>query len=59
MDGWLAPVLRSGSSIPEREVKVTSVIDERLRHFDRIVFGVALAHHYYPGLVAIAHAGPH
>jgi hypothetical protein len=33
------------------------VIDERLRHFDRIVFGVALAHHYHPGLAAIAYAG--
>jgi len=27
--------------------------------FDRIVFGVALAHNYNPGLAAMAHAGPH
>jgi Domain of unknown function (DUF4157)/Microbial transglutaminase len=27
--------------------------------FDRIVFGVAFAHNYNPGLAAMAHAGPH
>jgi hypothetical protein len=27
--------------------------------FDRIVFGVAFAHNYNPGLAAITHAGPH
>jgi hypothetical protein len=27
--------------------------------FDRVVFGVAFAHNYNPGLAAIVHAGPH
>jgi hypothetical protein len=37
-----------------REKFVKGYID-----FDRIVFGVALAQNYNPGLAAIAHAGPH
>lgn len=37
-----------------REKFVKGYID-----FDRIVFGVALAQNYNPGVAAIAHAGPH